>query len=422
MTTTAPPDTSAGLAPGARTEVRALIAITFLTRAAGFSYPFLTYHLTGRTLSTGQAGIVLTLFGAGWLAGSLTWGWLTDRRGRRATLQWALLLAVAALPLLAQGASLPGLAIAAFVAGAAYDAPRPVLSAALAEHCVDDASRTRADGHRTFIVNIAAATAGAAGGALAEAFGTSALMWGNALACALAAAIATASVAPTATVGPEQSQSSGALTDPRLWLLIAATLATLTAAASVFSALPLLMSHAGLSVASYGMAQAANALAVLTLSAPLTAALARRAGRGGPMTVILGLSALVLGGSMLGASFATTTLGFSLCAALAVPGEVAAFIAAGHILSRIAPATAQGRYAGAWGTTLAGGAIAAPLLATWSLQTGGTAMAGVVILAVSCTGAALCWPLHVAVDRLGAAGDTGPSAAPGRAGALETVR
>ncbi|MEV6421651.1 MFS transporter [Streptomyces sp. NPDC051662] len=377
-------------------EIRTLMAGTFAVRAAGFCYPFLPYHLDALQLSTRTVGQLLAIFGIGWFAGSVLWGWLSDKIGRRLTLTGAMTMAAISLPLLAQAQAPTAAAAAAFVAGMAYDAPRPVLSAAIAEGFADDKTRAQLNATRNFLINVAAATAGASGGVLADRAGIPALLWANAAVCAIFGALAWLILdnhTVTSADQPTRPSLRDILRDTRLAVLLLASLATLTTAASLFSSLPMLMSRAGLSATDYGWAQTANAAAVVALSPLLNRWLSQRAHRSRPMTGLLALSALILGISMGAAALASTVLGFSLPAALAVPGEVIAFVAAGDILARISPPGAYGVYAGIWGTTLAGAVVIAPVLASWSLTHGGPSLAAATTLITGVLGAALCWPL-----------------------------
>ncbi|MEV7157142.1 MFS transporter [Streptomyces misionensis] len=370
---------------------------TFAIRAAGFTYPFLPYRLSELGFGTATVGRLLALFGVGWLTGSLLAGWCADRLGRRATLVTAMFAGAGTLPLLAEAHTFEAIAVTAFLAGAVYDASRPVFTAAIADTFPNDGDRASVNAWRHFAVNVGAATAGTAGGLLADPFGITALICINAAVCALFGVLAWGVLPPdrpaTACRSAPARYYRAALTDVRLWLLLAASLAALTCVACLFSTLPMLMTSNGLSAADYGLTQTANAVTVLILSPLLNRRLAALASRSTPMTGTLALSSVLLGVSMGAAGLASTTWQYSLAAALAVPGEILAFVAAGDILNRISPPHARGLYAGAWGTTLAGAIILAPSLAAWSLSLGGAVAAAAATLAVGALGALLCWPL-----------------------------
>ncbi|MFJ3182547.1 MFS transporter [Streptomyces sp. NPDC086796] len=377
---------------------------TFAVRAAGFTYPFLPYHLSELGFGTAAVGRLLAVFGVGWLTGSLLVGWCADRLGRRTTLVTAMLAGAVTLPMLARAHTPEAVVVTAFLAGAVYDASRPVFSATIADIFPEDAVRAAANAWRNFAVNVGAAAAGTAGGLLAGPLGITALIWINAAVCGVFGVLAWLLLppdrrAPQGGSAPARYYRS-ALGDVRLWLLLAASLAALTCVACLFSTLPMLMTSRGLSAADYGLTQTANAAAVLLLSPLLNRRLTVLASRPRPMTGLLAVSSILLGTSMGAAGLASTTWQYSLAAALTVPGEILAFIAAGDILNRISPPHARGLYAGAWGTTLAGAIILAPSLAAWSLSLGGTAAVAAATLTVGVLGALLCWPLARSTNRL----------------------
>lgn len=378
------------------TTIWALLTGTFIVRSAGFAYPFLSFRLDELGFSTRLVGLVLAAFGVGWLLGQLLSGWLADRLGRRTTLVASMLIAAVTLPLLAQARTPVAVLAATVVAGAVYDAHRPVVSAAIQDLIPTEAERTRVNGWRFFGINVAAALTGAVGGLLVHRIGMSTLFWINAVACLTFALIAIRFVAADPvrhTTVPSTGGRRAAFTDVRLWLLWLASVCALVCAASVFTAMPMLMAEDGLSPAAFGWTQVANAAVVLAISPLLTPWLSRRAESDVPMLGHLAASSLILGVGMGAAGLASTTIGYSLAAALAVPGEVILFIAAGNVLNLLSPADARGFYAGVWGTGLAVAVIAAPICTAWALEVGGDHLAAVITLTTGLLGAALCLPL-----------------------------
>ncbi|MFZ3491811.1 MFS transporter [Streptomyces sp. 5.8] len=377
--------------------VWALLATTLLARGFGFAYPFLSYHLRHLGFTTQTVGQAIAVFGTGWLLGQVLTGWASDRLGRRRTLVAAMTTAALCLPLLAQAHTATAVYAGSLIAGIVYDAPRPVVSAVIADLIPDDAQRAAINGWRHGTVNIGAAITGAVGGLLAGQLGFEALFWFNAAACALCALIAhryLAADAPTATSrNPASSSLRSALRDPRLWLLWAASNGALICAAGMFTTLPILMEHDNLPPSAYGWTQLANAAAVIALTPVLTPWLSRRCGHQRPMLGMLSASALLLGAGMGSAGLADSTIGYSLAVMVAVPGEIVFFIAASDVLNKISPADARGLYAGLWGSTLAIGVIISPVLTATSLTTGGATLAALTTLASGVAGAALCLPL-----------------------------
>ena len=122
-----------------------LLGGSLLVRAAGFAYPFMSFHVAQQGHGPAAVGAVLAAFGAGWVVGELVCGGLVDRYGRRLTLVATMVLAATVLILMAGAHTLPALMVGAALAGLVYDAPRPVLSAAIAELVPDPAARAKVD-------------------------------------------------------------------------------------------------------------------------------------------------------------------------------------------------------------------------------------------------------------------------------------
>ena len=372
----------------------ALLIGTFAVRAAGFVYPYLLYRLDELHLDTAAASTVLALWGVGWFTGQLLCGWLADRIGRRTTLACAMTVAAVGFPLLAEVRIPIALGIAAAVSGLVYDAPRPIVSAVVADTIPDEPGRARITGWRHFAINLGAATIGFVGGVLAEPVGIPVLFWCNAAVCGVFAVVALRVVPPSAPASALGHRGHReAFTDPLLWLLWLASVLILIPVAALFSVLPMMMAQDGLPPTAYGWTQVASAAAVIGLSPLLNPWLVRRAKRPAPMMGLLGASGIILGAGMGSAGLASSTADYAAAAALAVPGEIIAFVAATDILNRIAPPSSRGVYAGIWGTTLAAAVLCAPALGGWALAQGGHHLVALTTLMTGLIGAALCLPL-----------------------------
>lgn len=392
----------------------ALLIGTFIARAAGFAFPFLSYRLAELGYSTQLTGGTIATFGLGWLVGQLACGWLSDLLGRRTALIATMVCAATALPFLAVAESTAAVIAASFVVGVVYDAHRPIVSATIQDQVPTEAGRALVSGWRHFAVNVGAAVTGAVGGMLAADTGIGFLFSLNAVACAVFALIAAVFMRPEkAQAGrrPEPAASSPyrqALRDVRLWLVCLASLCALTACAGMFTVLPMLMAVDGLDAAAYGWTQVAAAAGVVIVTPVLMPVLSRRAAGPQPMVGLFALSSLILGVGMSAAGFASTTVGYSLAAAAAVTGEVLLFSTASDLINRISPPRSRGLYAGVWGTQLALAVIAAPLLASWAIDTGGDLLAAATVLTAGLLGAALCLPLRALLH---AASAPGPASA-----------
>ncbi|WP_406834913.1 MFS transporter [Streptomyces sp. AHU1] len=379
--------------------VWAVLAITLMARSFGFVYPFLSYHLNSLGFSTQVIGRTLAVFGIGWLIGQLLIGWTADRLGKRRTLVTAMTVAACCLPILAQLHAVAAVCTGSLIAGIVYDAPRPVVSALIADLITDDAQRAAVNGWRHGAVNLGAATTGAAGAFLAERLGFQALFWLNSGACAACALIAHhyLDATPALSVASRPTRTRvllhATMRDGRLWLVSAASISALTCVTSMFTALPMLMEDDGLPAGAYGWTQVANAATVVLLTPFLTPWLSCRCAAERPMIGMLAASTLLLGAGMGSAGLADTTTGYCLAVAAAVPGEIAFFIAASDVLNKISPDNNRGLYAGIWGSTLAIAVIIAPVLAATSLTAGGHRLVALTTLGAGALGAVLCIPL-----------------------------
>lgn len=395
-----PAPTAAG--PGRASVVWVLVVGASVVRAAGFAYPFLSYRLNELALSTNGISAILASFGVGWLLGQIVLGRLADIVGRRVALVGSMLLAAIALPLLG-GLSHPiAIALAAVVVGAVYDAPRPVITAVVADRVPDKATRVSITGWRHFGINVGAATTGAVGGLLSDTIGLTTLYWINAVACAAFALTALTCLPHDRPARRSAGISDGgraayrmAATDPQLWLLWLVSLGALIPVAGLFSILPLLMAEAGLPASAYGWTQVASACTVLVLSVPLNRWLTRRASRGTSMVPLMAVSSLVLGAGLGSAGLAHSTPQYVVAACIGIPGEIILFVAADAILARITPPHARGLYGGIWGSTLAAAVICAPALAGWSLAQGGPQLVALTTALCGLLGAVACLPLSV---------------------------
>jgi MFS family permease len=378
-----------------------LLGGNFVVRGAGFAYPFLAYHVAGRHHAADAVGAVLAAFGLGWAIGQLLCGWLADRIGARTTLTATMLVAAVVLVLMAQAVSVPVLFVGAVITGVVYDAPRPVLGAAITELVPDAQRRARLDAFRFgWVVSIGRAITGGVGGMLVGAVGVPVLFWINAAGCLLFAVVAGCCIPGrrrgASTSPPKHPNISyrRAFADRRLTLLFASSLATLIAVRGLYAAIPMLMADRGLAADQFGWAQLANAAAGLALTPVITPWVGKKvAARLHPRLDVLALAGLWTTVSMGWAALAHTTLDFSLATAFSTPGEVAWFVIAAGVVHRIAPPATGGRYHGIWSMSVAVASVIAPIMASYSLIHGGHQLVAIVTVSAGALGAGLCLPL-----------------------------
>lgn len=377
-------------------QIWLLLVGSFLVRALGFAYPFMSYFVTDRGHGPTVVSLVLAACGAGWVLGLMICGSLVDRIGGRLTLTAAMVGAAAVLCALAVSHSVPMLVGGAVVFGLLFDAPRPIISAAIAELISDSAQRARIDAFRYgWVVNGGGAITGALGGLLAVRIGVPALFLVHAVACATFAVLALWCLPREAQSTTPAAALTGyrqAFVDRRLVLLYLSSVATLTVMTALFADIPMVMRLHGLGPDAFGWAQVANALGVVLLTPVITPWLSERIAIR-PRLDILAAATLWTTACMAIAAFATTTMGFSLAGFGVALGESAWFVVAVGVVHRIAPPERRGMNHGVWATTLPAAWILSPLLAAASLEKGGPGMVATTTLIVGLVGAALCVPL-----------------------------
>lgn len=377
-------------------QIWLLLAGSFLVRALGFAYPFMSYFVTERGHGTTVVSFVLAACGIGWVLGLLVCGSLVDRIGGRLTLMIAMVGAAAVLCLLSVSHSAPMLIGGAVVFGLLFDAPRPIISAAITELVPDTEQRAKIDAFRYgWVVNAGGAITGALGGLLAVRIGVPALFLVHAAACVAFAVLAACFLPRRGQDSVPATALSGyrnALADKPLLLLYLSSIATLTVMTALFADMPMVMRLHGLGPDAFGWAQVANALGVVILTPLITPWLSRRIAVS-PRLDILAVATLWTTVCMAVAAFATTTTGFSLAGFGVALGETAWFVVAVGIVHRIAPPERRGLYHGVWATALPVAWIVSPLVAAFSLENGGPQMVAVTTFVVGLIGAALCVPL-----------------------------
>jgi MFS family permease len=382
-------------------EIWLLLGGNLLVRAAGFAYPFMTYHVAAQGYGPATVGAVLAVFGIGSVAGHLLGGSLVDRLGRRSTIAITMLVAAVVLALTSGARTLPALLGGAAMIGLVFDTPRSVLGAAISELILDPVRRAKVDAWRGgWVANVGAAVAAGIGGLCADWIGIPVLYWFNATACAVFAAVALRWMPPSAGRPPSAVKTTyrQAFSDRRLVVLFASSVAVLTAFMGLVVTIPMLMSAHGHSAGAWGAVQVVNAMAVIALTPLLTRWLSRRIAVR-PRLDIVALAAIGTTGCLCATAFANTTAEFSVIAAACAPGQIAWFVAAADVVHRIAPPALRGRYHGIWGMAWATASVIAPVLVAAALARGGQPLVAATILAAGLIGAALCVPLARALRR-----------------------
>lgn len=127
---------------------------SLVNRFGSFVIPFLTLYLTSqRGVSVSQAGLIVSLYGAGSFTAQLIGGELTDRLGRRPVMLMSLFIAPMVMIVLGLTRVLSLIAACTMILGFFGDLYRPALNAAVAD-LVPPSARVRAFGYQNWAINM----------------------------------------------------------------------------------------------------------------------------------------------------------------------------------------------------------------------------------------------------------------------------
>lgn len=168
-------------------EVWLLSIVMLINRSGTMVIPFLSVYLTQiMGYSLGQAGWVMSCFGAGSVLGSYIGGRLTDRIGFYQVQFWSLLISGLAFIALGYVNSLWSICLVVFITSTIADAFRPANMSAIAAYSKPE-NRTRTLALLRLAINLGWAIGPAVGGLLAASVGYGLLFWADGLTCMAAA-------------------------------------------------------------------------------------------------------------------------------------------------------------------------------------------------------------------------------------------
>jgi MFS family permease len=374
---------------------------TLVNRVGSFVTPFLALYLTGeRSFTVAEAGVVLSVLGAGSAISQPLGGVLADRIGRRRTMVLGLSTAAGTLLLLGAARGWGATATAAFAYGLCLELYRPAVGAAVAD-LVPEHDRSRAFALQFWAINLGFSFATPLGGFLASR-GYWLLFVLDAAASLGFAALILRGVPETR---PLQTGTPGRLADAmrdRLLLaLLLCSVAQATASFQTFVTLPLSFRADDLGPGTYGLAIALNGVMIILLQ-PLLLGTVQRRGRGGLL-----LTALVLQGVGLGMhALAEDVLGHVVAIFVWTLGEVLMAGQLGALVVSLAPLRVRGRYLGAFGSSFGVAALLAPVSGTQVLDRFGEGGLWGGALAVSVLAGFGLRAVSAAADRRGPLRDT----------------
>ncbi|MBZ4418790.1 MFS transporter [Myxococcus sp. RHSTA-1-4] len=376
---------------------------TMINRLGSFVVPFLALYLTReRGYTVEQAGLVVSLHGAGVVIAGPLGGTLADRVGRRITLAGGLWLGAAGMLFLGFAREPLWIAVAAFTLGIVGDLYRPAVSAAVAD-VVPPGDRTRAFGLLYWVVNMGVAIALPLAGLMTR-FGYVLLFVVDAITTFLYGCciwLLLPETRPTTRPAGEPRSAGphaavGALLAPfRDPVFLAFGLPVFVVALLFFQghmALPVDLGQRGLTPAQFGTVLAINGVLIVVLQ-PFTGRVLGGMRRAVALAVATGLTGLGFGLHVL-----SDTMGLAMLAvAVWTLGEIAHAPVAPSVVADLAPTELRGSYQGAYHMLWGLASCAAPALGGLLLGRFGATTLWLGCLVLGC--AAAVWHLAIAEAR-----------------------
>lgn len=343
---------------------------TLINRVGGFVVTFLSLYLTSeRGLSVAEAGVVVSLYGAGTIPAGLVGGALSDHLGRRATLLLALVTSAGAMLALGFMREPGPIAVAAFLLGLTGDLYRPAVSATIAD-LIPASERMRAYALHHWTVNLGFCIAPVIAGFMAHRSFLALFIADAATTLAYAVLVwfkVPETRAPrTAEEASQRTRLSDiliALRDRTFVPFFVLSFCLAVVFLQGFVTLPLDMKAHGIDPSTFGMVIAVNGILIVFLQ-PFVGAWVRGFRRSRVLAV-----ACVLVGTGYGLTGLVGTPGlYAATIGIWTLGEIASAPTAQALVADIAPAHARGRYQGAYSMTWGLGFFAAPLVGSVMLE------------------------------------------------------
>ncbi|WP_307623209.1 MFS transporter [Streptomyces sp. V3I7] len=350
-----------------------LWASTLVNRFGLFVMPFLSLYLTvERGYSATYAGLMVSLYGLGGIAGSLLGGSLSDHWGRRPTLLTGQ-LGAAAFTLGLGFANRPALIAVCVVAlGIALKMSQPAVGAMLAD-IVPAPSRPRAYSLNYWALNLGFSVSALSAGVLASAGYVMLFVVDAAttLLCAVLCFLKIPETRPTASPAGHAETPRVSLVevlrDRRFMCLVGLNLLVVLIFTQRHMALPLSTAESGLTTGQYGIVAAVNGVMIIALQLPVTRFTQHRAAGW-----VLAAGALLVGLSSALNSRADTVLMYCLAAVVYTLGEIVYVPTSEAQVPAMAPAHARGRYEGVMVLSWSLGGFVAPLTSGLIIDSYGT--------------------------------------------------
>lgn len=339
-----------------------------LNRAGVFVQPLLTFYLTeSQGLPLTDAAAVVSIYGAGSVAGSLLGGISADRLGRRITLIGSAFAGAAGLVLLGEARGFWPIAAAAFGTALVWDLHRPAVHAMVAD-LIPPADRVRAFGLQYVAVNLGFAVAPALAGWLAGiGYGVlfqaaAAVQIGWALFVLAFLPETRSAHAAAAARAPGSAGLGTALRDGVYvrFLVLCVLLCLLPQQSAV--ALSAWMAAQGHGPATFGTVIALNGVLIVLVQPWIVEAVGRR-----DVPRVFMVAALLYGVGFFLHGVSPLVAVHALAVATWTMGEILVAPVQSGVAATLAPPEARGRYQGLMGTSFSTAGMIAPVLGAWTM-------------------------------------------------------
>ncbi len=260
-----------------------LALVALVLRSGTMIVPFLTVYLTIELrFSMAEAGICMSFFGLGSVAGAFAGGKLTDRYGAYYVQLLALLGGGLMIWLLRAADTVWLFSLVAFWLSAIADSFRPAIMAAVKQFSSQE-NLTRSMSLIRLAINLGFAVGPSLGGLLAQSYGFGVLFWGNGAAC-MAAAVIFGSSIPHSSPQKPKSESTKATksqyspyADGNFLVFLALLVLSMMAFMQLLSSFPLfLKNELNFSESKIGALMAMNGLLIALLEMPIVFSFEKR--------------------------------------------------------------------------------------------------------------------------------------------------